>query len=134
MSSDGLMKWLYGYNKTTSSTDTINFDNHAPGIIKSMQILEAQFGTLHASSPSFVSNNMNNVINNNNMLVLNTSSAYDHPDLPGGSSSHSQHPSSQTNNVLSTDGDEVRAYNNNNMKMKNKEIVEDGRIHSLPYN
>jgi hypothetical protein len=79
------MKWLYGYNTTTSSADTNNFGNHVPGIIKSMQILEAQFGNLHASSPSSFSNNMNDVINN--MLVLNTSSAYDHPELPGGSSS-----------------------------------------------
>jgi hypothetical protein len=57
------------------------------------------------------------------MLVLNTSSAYDHLGLPGGSSSHSQQLSSQTNNVLVTDGDEVRASNINNMKMKNEEIV-----------
>jgi hypothetical protein len=90
MSSDRLMKWLYGYNTTTSSADTNNFGNHAPGIIKSMQILKAQFGNLHASSPSSVSNNMNDVINN--MLVLNTSSAYDHSDLHGGLSSHSQQP------------------------------------------
>jgi len=33
MSSDRLMKWLYGYKKATSLTDTNNFDNHAPGII-----------------------------------------------------------------------------------------------------
>jgi hypothetical protein len=57
------------------------------------------------------------------MLVLNTSSSYDHLGLPGGSSSHSQQLSSQTNNVLVTDGDEVRASNINNMKMKNEEIV-----------
>jgi hypothetical protein len=95
---------LYDYNKTTSLIDTNNFDNHAPGIIKPMQIPEAQFGNLHASSPSFVSNNMNDVINNNNMLVLNTYYAYDHPNLPGGSSSHSQQPSSQTNNVLAMCG------------------------------
>jgi len=88
MSSDRLMKWLYGYNTTTLSADTNNFGNHAPGIIKSMQILEAQFGNLHASSPSSVSNNMNDVINK--ILVLNTSSAYGHPKLLGGSSSHSQ--------------------------------------------
>ena len=88
------MKWLYGYNKATSSADNNNFDNHALGIKKSMQILVTQFGNLHASSPSFVSNNMNDVINNN-ILVLNTSSAYDHPNLSGGSSSHSQQPLSQ---------------------------------------
>jgi len=41
MSSDRLMKWLYGYNTTTLSADSNNFGNHAPGIIKSMQILEA---------------------------------------------------------------------------------------------
>ena len=41
MSSDRLMKWLYGYNTTTLSVDSNNFGNHAPGIIKSMQILEA---------------------------------------------------------------------------------------------
>jgi len=34
MSSDRLMKWLYGYDKTTSLTYTNNFDNHAPVIIK----------------------------------------------------------------------------------------------------
>jgi len=97
MSSDRLMKCLYGYNTTTSSTDTNNFGNHATGIIKSMQILEAQFGNLQASSPSSVSNNINDVINNNNILVMNTSS-YDHPDLPANSSLHSQQPLSQTNN------------------------------------
>lgn len=57
------------------------------------------------------------------MLVLNTSPAYDNPGLLGGSSSHSQQLSTQTNNVVATDGDEVRDSNIHNMKMKNEEVV-----------
>ncbi|RHN51883.1 hypothetical protein MtrunA17_Chr6g0474091 [Medicago truncatula] len=121
MSSDRFMKWLYGYNTTTSSVNTSSFGNDVLGIIKSMQILEVQFGNLHASSPSSFINNMNDVINN--MMMLNTSSAYDHPGLLGGSSSHSQQLSSHTNNVLATDGDKARASNIHNMKMKNEEVV-----------
>jgi len=81
MNTDRLMKWLYGYNLTTNSSSSSvasnDFGSHAPGIIKSMKILEAQFGHLHASS---INNNTNDVINNN-MMVLDKSVAHDHPDL-----------------------------------------------------
>lgn len=87
MNTDRLMKWMYGYNLTTNSSSssvaTNNFGSHAPGIIKAMEILEAQFGHPHASS---VNNNANDVINNN-IMVLDKSVAHDHSDLPGGSSS-----------------------------------------------
>jgi len=125
------MKWLYGYNTTTSSTD--NFGSHAPGIIKSIQMLEAQFGNLQASSPSSDNNTRNDVINNNKTM-LNTSSVYAHLDLLGGSSSHPQHPSSEVNNIVATNGDAVRDSNSTNMKRKKEEIGDDGRIHSLPHN
>ena len=127
------MKWLYGYNTTTSSADSNNFGSHAPGIIKSIHMLETQFGNLHASPPSSDNNNMNDVINNNKMM-LNTSSVYAHPSLLGGSSSNSQHPPSEANNIVATNGDEVRASNSTNMKRKKEDILDDGRIHSLPHN
>jgi len=95
MNNERLMKWLYGYNLTTkthdhslsdsnssSSVATNGFGSHAPGIIKAMEILEAQFGHQHASS---VNNNTNDV--NNNKRVLDTSVAHDHSDLPRGSTS-----------------------------------------------
>jgi len=110
MSSDRLMIWMYGYNTTTPSDDTNDFGSHAPGIIKSMQMLEAQFGNLHASSPS------------------------PSPDLLGSSSSNSQQPPSGANNIVATNSDEVHGSNNINMKRKKEEVVDDGRIHSLPHN
>jgi len=132
MNIDRLMKWMYGYNTTTSSTNTDDFGSHAPGIIKSMQMLEAEFGNLRTSSPSSDNNNRSDVINDNKM-ALNTFSPYAHVDLLGGSSSHSQRLPYEANDIVATIGDEVQASNNTNMKRKKDEIVDDGRNHNLPH-
>jgi len=156
MNSDRLVQWLHGYNTTakiythsavdsnsSSSIGINNFGSHAPGILKSMQILEAQFGHLHTSTSSInininddvIINNNNNNNNNMKMMTMNTSIASSHPDLHVGLSAQSQELPSQAINICVVD---VRDVNENDMRKKKKkkksnEITDDGRIHSLPH-
>jgi len=135
---------MHGYNTThsSSSVGTNNFGSHAPGILKAMEILEAQFGHLHtstSSSSSSINININDDIiinnnkNNNMMTTMNTSvAASSHLDLHVSLSLQSQELPSQMINIYVADVGDV---NKNDMRRKKKsnENIDDGRIHSLPH-
>jgi hypothetical protein len=63
-------------------------------------------------------------------IIESQFAASDLPDLPGGSSSHSDEPPAQIINVVATDGDEFGDGNNN--RKKNKKSANNGTISSLP--
>ncbi|WJX49352.1 hypothetical protein P8452_35798 [Trifolium repens] len=86
-------------DSSSSSTNHFGSNPHAHGIRKAMRIIESQFA------------------------------ASDLPDLPGGSSSHSDEPPAQIINVVATDGDEFGDGNNN--RKKNKKSANNGTISSL---
>src|SRR4051812_49013383 len=121
---------LLSNNNYSSSTSTNTFTSHAPGIMKSMQMLEVQFGSLYASSSN---NNIEDVINVNNLMMNASTDSY-HLDHRGRLSSHSQGLLSHQINFDVARDDDIRVGNEKNRKRKNSsENFDDGRIHSLPF-
>ncbi|XP_058772790.1 uncharacterized protein LOC131646857 [Vicia villosa] len=113
---------------SSSSFATHNYGSHAPGILKAMKILKAQFSNSNALTSSPSAYNNEDVINSyNNTMQMNVFYDAYHPNLLVTGSSQSHELRYDQTAVVSVDRvASARVY----FKKKN---TDDGRTHSLPH-